>query len=189
MRVLKSLLLAAAAVVSTAASTVSAGGGGSKSTSTSTTSTTTSTTAAASTPATTTIVASLSALPILTVSGSSIVEASTNRSVFLHGVNLAAKAPPFRAIDTSSPAAIAAALDPIAAAGYNVVRLAFTWEAYEGTQGVYDQNYLQYYVTLVRELRKRGVYTLVDFHQDGFSRFSLNGCGEGAPEWAVLAAG
>ncbi|KAJ1566704.1 hypothetical protein HK405_008767, partial [Cladochytrium tenue] len=111
--------------------------------------------------------------------------ASSNRTVFLHGMNMAAKMPPFQLVDLSSTASIAAALDPLQRAGFNFVRLAFTWEAYEPVQGQYNTTYLAQYVAVVKALRQRGIYTLVDFHQDSFSRWSLNGCGEGFPQWTV----
>ncbi|KXS16130.1 glycoside hydrolase family 5 protein [Gonapodya prolifera JEL478] len=121
----------------------------------------------------------------LTVQGSRIIEYDTGRSVHLHGVNIVSKYPPFTLVDVSSAAAISAALDPLVNLGYNFVRLGFTWEAYEPQRGIYTVSYLSDYVTLVRELGARGIYTLVDFHQDTFSRWSLGGCGEGFPQWAV----
>ncbi|KAJ1540076.1 hypothetical protein HK405_012070, partial [Cladochytrium tenue] len=207
------LLLASIAVVllcAAAAQPAMAGGAASTTTTTTTTSsstktsttttqtssastvafaTTTTVAAASGTAATATPAATTTSLPRLAANSHFVVEAATNRTVFLHGVNIAAKFPPFRAIDTSSTSAIAAALDPLRAAGYNVVRLAFNWEAYEGSaRGTYDASYLTYYKTLVVALRQRGIYTLVDFHQDAYARWLLRGCGEGFPQWAVPAA-
>jgi len=65
------------------------------------------------------------------------------------------------------------------------VRLLFTWEAYEPMPGQYDDSYLAYYLAAVRGAAARGLYVIVDFHQDAFSRFTLAGCGEGFPEWAL----
>jgi endoglycosylceramidase len=102
-------------------------------------------------------------------------------AVFLRGLNVAgdSKVPPFRPIDDPSM------LDDFPDWGVNVVRLLFTWEAFEPTQGTYDEDYFSYYESTIDELAKRGARVVVDIHQDAFSRFATNGCGEGMPEWAV----
>jgi len=102
-------------------------------------------------------------------------------TVVLRGLNLTgdAKVPPFRGIDDP------AQLDVLSAWGVNVVRLLFTWEAFEPQRGQYDQSYLDYYSKLVDALSERGVHVIVDFHQDAFSRFATQGCGDGFPEWAI----
>lgn len=102
-------------------------------------------------------------------------------AVILRGVDVAgnSKVPPFRGITN------AAQLDPLPRWGMNVVRLLFTWEAYEPQPGTYDAAYLDDYVATARAAAARGLYVIVDFHQDAFSRFSLGGCGEGFPSWAL----
>ncbi|KAJ3164399.1 hypothetical protein HK101_000442 [Irineochytrium annulatum] len=102
--------------------------------------------------------------------------------------NASPQNPPFRFVDTTSAASIATVFDPLADQGWNMVRLPFNWEALEPTQGTYDLSYLSYYRDVVRALEQRGIYTLVDFHQDGFSRWDLGGCGEGFPQWTVPAS-
>jgi len=101
--------------------------------------------------------------------------------VLLRGVNVAgnSKVPPFR------PLGDPALFDPLQASGLNVVRLLFTWEAYEPMPGQYDDSYLAYYLAAVRGAAARKLFVIVDFHQDGFSRFTLGGCGEGFPEWTL----
>jgi endoglycosylceramidase len=102
----------------------------------------------------------------------------------LRGVNVAgdAKVPPFRPV--SDPAVF----DRLAESGVNVVRLLFTWEAYEAERDHYDERYLAYYAGLVEALHARGIGVIVDVHQDAFSRFTTAGCGEGFPAWAVSRA-
>jgi endoglycosylceramidase len=102
-------------------------------------------------------------------------------TVVLRGLNLTgdAKVPPFRGIDDVHQ------LDVLSTWGVNVVRLLFTWEAFEPQRGQYDQSYLDYYTSLIDALSARDVRVIVDFHQDGFSRYASQGCGDGFPGWAV----
>lgn len=120
------------------------------------------------------------AAPPLRVEGGRFVDAG-GRSVILRGVNVAgdSKVPPF------TPASDPAIFEPLRGWGMNVVRLLFTWEAYEETLGVYDEAYLDYYVGAARAAHEHGLWVIVDFHQDAFSRFSIDGCGDGFPAWAV----
>lgn len=109
---------------------------------------------------------------------------AAGRVVLLRGVNLAgdSKLPPFATITSEHQ------LDPLPGWGLNTLRLLFTWEAFEPSPCGYDEAYLKYYEQVASWAEARGVYVIVDFHQDGFSRFSLDGCGEGFPEWAVLSS-
>jgi endoglycosylceramidase len=101
--------------------------------------------------------------------------------VLLRGLNVAgdSKVPPFRPIDDPK------LLDPLPGWGVNVVRLLFTWEALEAERGVYDETYLRYYEGVLDALHARGIRAIVDVHQDAFSRFATDGCGEGMPKWAL----
>jgi endoglycosylceramidase len=117
----------------------------------------------------------------LTVNGHFFRDA-TGGTVILRGADVGAnsKVPPFKAIDPLTQ------LDPLPMWGMNVIRLLFTWEAYEGVKGTYDDSgYLAYYKSVVEAAGQRGLYVVVDFHQDAFSRYSLAGCGEGFPQWAL----
>jgi endoglycosylceramidase len=102
-------------------------------------------------------------------------------AVILRGVNTAgnSKLPPYRPLTDPHT------LDPLAGWGMNVVRLLFTWEAYEPQAGVYDESYLDYFAATVDAAGARGLRVIVDFHQDAYSRFSVNGCGEGFPAWTL----
>src|SRR6185369_13839307 len=42
-----------------------------------------------------------------------------------------------------------------------------------------------YYRAAIQAAWAQKIYTVVDLHQDGFSRYLANGCGEGFPEWAI----
>lgn len=109
---------------------------------------------------------------------------ASGRVVLLRGVNLAgdSKLPPFATVRSAED------LDPLPGWGLNTLRLLFTWEAFEPRPCEYDDAYLRYVEQVVSWAEARGLYVIIDFHQDGFSRFSLDGCGEGFPQWAVHSA-
>lgn len=75
--------------------------------------------------------------------------------------------------------------DMLASWGFNVVRLTLFWEAIEPEPGVYDKSYLDKIERMVDQVSKRGIYALLNMHQDLYNRW-LQGdvCGDGAPYWA-----
>ncbi len=101
--------------------------------------------------------------------------------VFLRGVNVAgnSKVPPFTGVTSISD------LEMLPALGVNTLRLLFTWEAFEPVKGEYSDDYLEYYRRVVGWADQLGLYVIVDFHQDAYSRYSLDGCGEGFPRWTL----
>jgi endoglycosylceramidase len=129
-------------------------------------------------------VASAENLSPLRVAGRHFVD-DAGRAVILRGVNLTgdAKVPPFL------PSAGPSDLDRVASWGMNVVRMLFLWEAYEPLPGVYDEHYLASLCSLAGAAAARGVYTIVDIHQDGYSRHVSRGAGDGFPAWAVSRRG
>jgi endoglycosylceramidase len=70
--------------------------------------------------------------------------------------------------------------------GFNLVRFTVFWEGIEPVKGRYDRTYLRKVKRLLREASKRGIYIMVDMHQDLYSRWLH---GDGAPAWAVSQAG
>lgn len=72
-------------------------------------------------------------------------------------------------------------------AGFKLVRYIFTWEALEH-QGpaVYDDEFIDFTISVLQKLRHHGLYCFMDPHQDVWSRFSG---GSGAPLWTFYAAG
>jgi endoglycosylceramidase len=112
---------------------------------------------------------------------SNLFKDEAGRVVLLRGVNVAtdSKVPPFVSIERASQ------LDLLQKGGMNAIRLLFIWEPFEPNPGQYNQSYLDQYAQVVRWAAERGMYVIVNFHQDGFSRFSMQGCGDGFPIWAL----
>ena len=73
-------------------------------------------------------------------------------------------------------------IDNLVKWGFNLVRLGVMWEAVEPHKGVYNLTYLDEVEKLVNKLGSKGIFTLVDGHQDVFSRRT---CGEGFPAFYV----
>lgn len=68
--------------------------------------------------------------------------------------------------------------------GLDSVRVPFSWEALEPSEGNYDLAYLDRYVAMIDAAWAEGLRVIVDFHQDVYaSPF----CGDGFPLWTLLA--
>jgi endoglycosylceramidase len=110
------------------------------------------------------------------------------RVVALRGVNAGghSKLPPYAPFEFASAAdydaALAAYLDRAASWGIDVLRVPFLWAAAEPTEGSLDEAYLQRYDALLDAAWARGMYTIVDFHQDIYADIF---CGDGFPAWTV----
>lgn len=66
--------------------------------------------------------------------------------------------------------------------GVDVVRMPFSWEALEPTEGTYDERYLDRYEAMIDVAWSHGIAVIVDFHQDIYaSPF----CGDGFPPWTL----
>ena len=110
---------------------------------------------------------------------------SDNRVNIFHGVNIIYKIYPFH------PDVITKAFDPftsfndedvkiIKKLGFNVVRLGIIWEGLETEPGKYNLEYLEKIKIIINKLGSHGIYTILDAHQDLFSRIF---CGEGVPSF------
>jgi endoglycosylceramidase len=111
------------------------------------------------------------------------------RVVILHGFNMVNKVGSYRPADTGFGADDARFLRRH---GFNTIRLGVIYKGLEpdppgsdGTPG-YRKGYLRSIRRTERVLAKRGIFTLLDFHQDMFNeRFQ----GEGWPDWQTLDDG
>ena len=125
------------------------------------------------------------------------------RQVVLRGVNLNGLAEYARAnadLDPTLPVT-EATWDQIADEGLNVVRLLVSWSRLEPERGEIDDAYVEEIRTQVRSAGERGLYTVVDMHQDAWGPFVATPAGvecpagrepangwDGAPAWATPEA-
>mmetsp|Transcript_105427 Transcript_105427/g.304340 ORF Transcript_105427/g.304340 Transcript_105427/m.304340 type:complete len:323 (-) Transcript_105427:1277-2245(-) len=73
--------------------------------------------------------------------------------------------------------------DAMAQIGFNVMRLGFMWSGYNPAEGVFNQTYIDVIKTIVDKMAARGIYTLLDMHEDVLSsKFCLY---DGAPLWVM----
>jgi endoglycosylceramidase len=88
--------------------------------------------------------------------------------------------------------------DQIAAEGFDVVRLLVSWSGLEPERGRIDDDYVADIRAAVRAAAERGLYTVVDMHQDAWGPYVATPDGvscpagrepsngwDGAPEWAT----
>lgn len=109
------------------------------------------------------------------------------RVVVLRGVDAGgrSKLPPFAPFDFADGAydsALGAYLDRAASWGINTLRVPFTWEAVEPTEGADDEAFLKRYDALLDAAWERGLFTIIDFHQDIYAAVL---CGDGFPAWTL----
>jgi endoglycosylceramidase len=100
------------------------------------------------------------------------------RAFVAHGVNPVRKTEPYYPFRFGEADARL-----LADEGFTVARIAFIWEAFEPEPGRYDDAYAKRIADLDSLLGRYGIRTLIDFHQDLWSRQTG---GDGAPAWATL---
>ena len=111
------------------------------------------------------------------------IEPITGRTLLLHGVNVVQKKPPWHpSLGDFDPESSlnGGDMDNLKAWGFTVVRLGVMWQGVEPSWGAYNHTYLGIMRQLVDDLYARGIYTIVDYHQDVIAR---KWCGEGVPDW------
>src|SRR6478609_12042797 len=88
------------------------------------------------------------------------------RVVILHGTNMVYKLAPYYPAAAGFDANDAAFVRSI---GFNAVRVGIIWKALEPQPGIYDDAYLEQIEQTVALLAKRGIVSLLDFHQDMYN--------------------
>ena len=73
--------------------------------------------------------------------------------------------------------------------GFDIIRLAITWQNLEPKMGEYNLSYLKSIDEIFELAEKYGVYILLDMHQDLYSQNDGKCVGDGAPSWAALTDG
>ena len=105
------------------------------------------------------------------------------RVINLRGVNFVQKFPPV------APASVGFGADDarfLHDEGFNAVRLGVVFGAVMPRPGVVDHSYVDSIASTVRALARERIFTLLDFHQDGYGPAVH---GNGFPEWATLTDG
>lgn len=112
-----------------------------------------------------------------------VIRDKDGRHTIFHGVNVVYKVAPYIPGVDSFDAQESLSdkdIDDLVSWGMNFVRLGVMWEAVETAPGVYNETYIQEVNDLINRLGAKGIYTLVDAHQDVLSR---EVCGEGMPNF------
>ena len=73
--------------------------------------------------------------------------------------------------------------------GFDIIRLAITWQNLEPKMGEYNEDYLKSIDSIFSLAEQYGVYILLDMHQDLYSGNDGKSVGDGAPSWAVITDG
>jgi len=110
------------------------------------------------------------------------------RVVVLHGLFAVWKGVPYYPPDDATiPNGFTAAdADRFADLGFDAVRLAWFWRGLEPAEGQFDKAYLDGIAAVYRKLAARGVFVVLDSHQDGFGdRFN----GLGFPDYVTFDDG
>jgi hypothetical protein len=67
--------------------------------------------------------------------------------------------------------------------GVNVLRLPINWSDIEPAKGQFASSYFDAIAAFLDRVRPYGIYVLLDFHEDGWSKAL---CEDGAPAWATV---
>jgi len=129
---------------------------------------------------------------------------SAGRDVLLRGANVNSLGEYWQGVPGIEPTIPLndADWDLMASRGFSVVRLLVTWSRVEPVRDAIDETYLDQVEAAVDAAAARGIYTVIDMHQDAYSAFISTAdpatCPpgttpakgwDGAPAWATLTDG
>jgi endoglycosylceramidase len=107
-----------------------------------------------------------------------------------HGVNVVYKIPPYLPNLTHFDPQNSLTdddLDHLNQWGFNVIRFYTSWMGVNPrSENDIDEEYLLQLIKAIEMMESRGIYALLDCHQDIFSRYF---CGEGVPNWIAEKLG
>jgi endoglycosylceramidase len=106
-----------------------------------------------------------------------------NRVVLFRGINAVQKSFPWIPQYGMQNLKSSTQLDNLKAWGFNCVRLGVMWSGVYPQKGQLNQTYLDEMLGIVDQLAQRGIYVIIDLHQDMLS--SQFGSYDGAPFWLV----
>lgn len=95
------------------------------------------------------------------------------RARIFHGTNVVVKGAPYLPVTDRFDAQMSLSdkdLQDMIDWGIHAVRLGVMWESVETSELTYNHTYLDEVDKLITRLGEKGIYTLVDAHQDLFSR-------------------
>lgn len=133
-----------------------------------------------------------------------VISDATGRQTLLRGVNVNSLGDYWQA-NRKYPAVVpvtGADWDRIAAQGFDSVRLLISWSRLEPRRGQFDRAYLAKVRAAVAAAKARGIYSIIDMHQDAWGKYIATPKGtecsegtepakgwDGAPKWATLIDG
>jgi len=107
-----------------------------------------------------------------------------------HGVNVVYKLPPFlpNLTDFDPQNSLTDVdLNNLQQWGFNVIRFYTSWMGVNPkSENEINQDYLLQLSKAIQMMENKGIYALLDVHQDVFSRYF---CGEGVPDWVAKKLG
>jgi len=114
-----------------------------------------------------------------------IIRENDGSTIILHGVNVVYKIPPWYPSSVKWDHMVSfndKDIKDLSEWGFNIIRLGVMWPGVHPMKDFTNMTYLAEIEQIINKLGEKGIYTLVDLHQDLLSRYA---CGEGAPDFLM----
>ncbi|XP_066265419.1 endoglycoceramidase-like [Branchiostoma lanceolatum] len=102
----------------------------------------------------------------------------SGRVRIFHGINAVQKGFPWYPVALLNQSR----LDELQSWGFNALRLGMMWTGTEPQEGRYNHTYMSIVRNITAELGRRGIFTILDMHQDALDSFY-----DGVPPWLVAS--